>query len=226
MSNDVTPDVRDMYMVHAALRREFRLLAGLVRGVDDGDVERARVVADHITLLDDLLHHHHGNEDKHLWPRLLERGSAEIAPIVHVMESQHEGIDKTSAEVKSALNVWRENADSQVGNVLAGTFERLVPALEEHLQLEEERVLPLIEKYVTQAEWSLMVTEGAQVDPKDMPLLLGMMIYEGDPEVIEKTISHVPAEIQPVIGGLAVEAFTKHSELVHGTATPRRGTER
>jgi len=42
-----------------------------VRGVADGDVARARIVGRHVRLLLDLLHVHHGGEDRLLWPLLL-----------------------------------------------------------------------------------------------------------------------------------------------------------
>ena len=44
-----------------------------------------------------VLDHHHAAEDKHLWPRLLDRGSESVAPVVHLMEGQHENIGKTIA---------------------------------------------------------------------------------------------------------------------------------
>ena len=74
-------DTRDMYVVHTMFRREFGLMAALVRGVTAGDTERAQIVAEHIELMNGVLHHHHAGEDKHLWPRLLGRGSEEVAPV-------------------------------------------------------------------------------------------------------------------------------------------------
>ncbi len=226
MTVDVPADVRDMYMVHTAFRREFRLLPGLVRAVAAGDVERARVVAGHAALLDGTLHHHHGMEDRHLWPLLLERVPDELEPLVHTMEGQHEGIDKLGVEVRASLDAWRENADPQTRERLASAFEKLIPALEEHLGMEEQQVLPLMEKHISQAEWSAMVQEGAaSANPGDVPLMLGLMMYEGDPEVVDATIGQLPPEIQPVIREAAWNAFQAHSELVHGTTTPRRSTE-
>ena len=41
---------REMLMVHNAFRREFGLTPALVRGVADGDRQRAETLADHIEL--------------------------------------------------------------------------------------------------------------------------------------------------------------------------------
>jgi hypothetical protein len=49
--NEPMADVRDMYMAHAALRREFRLLPQLIRDVTPGDTVRAEVVGAHAELV-------------------------------------------------------------------------------------------------------------------------------------------------------------------------------
>jgi hypothetical protein len=99
-------DTRDMYMVHTMLRREFALLPALVRDVTAGDEERTQIVADHIEFLGTILHAHHHSEDVYLWPKLLDRGSEEIVPIVHLMEGQHTSIEKINAEVTAATGSW------------------------------------------------------------------------------------------------------------------------
>jgi hypothetical protein len=71
-----------------------------------------------------------------------------------------------------------------------------------------------------------MVEQGAaEADPGDLPLGFGMLMYEGDPEVIDQAIANLPAEARPVVKQLAAEAFAAHAEEVHGTATPPRSTE-
>jgi len=92
-------DTRDMYVAHTMFRREFGLMPALVRGVTAGDKERTQIVGEHMELLNMVLDHHHAAEDKHLWPRLLDRGSESVAPVVHLMEGQHENIGKTIARV-------------------------------------------------------------------------------------------------------------------------------
>src|SRR5215475_1446384 len=91
--NDAKPSEwksREMKMVHTFLRREFSLSPDLVRGVVEGDRARAELVADHIDVISLVLHEHHGAEDKHIWPKLLERSPDSVAPLIHLAESQHE----------------------------------------------------------------------------------------------------------------------------------------
>jgi hypothetical protein len=49
-------DVRDMYLAHIMLRREFTLLPALIRGVRAGDTGRAEVIGAHAKLLCQILH--------------------------------------------------------------------------------------------------------------------------------------------------------------------------
>jgi hemerythrin-like domain-containing protein len=223
MTNRPLADVRDMYMAHTMFRREIGLAPALIRGVADGDVERAAVVADHVELIETMLHHHHSSEDEHLWHRLLERAGADAKPVVRVMEEQHEAINTLVSEVRAGLTEWRGTADLSRAATLAETTTRLHERLVEHLRVEEQQALPLIEKHITAAEWGQMVAGGAaDVAPELMPLMFGLMAYEADPGTVRDIIATMPPEVSSVIGDLAGQAFAEHSKRVHGTATPER----
>jgi hemerythrin-like domain-containing protein len=212
-----------MYAVHTLFRREFSLMPALVRGVAARDKERSEIVADHILLMNTVLHHHHRAEDKHLWPRLLDRGSKDVASVVHVMEGQHENLETMIAEVDEATRSWRSSAAPESGKALADALDRMISLLNDHMGVEEERILPMVEKYITAAEWDLMIREGAAETPREnIPLIFGMVMYEGDPEVIQLILSQMPPEMRAVMKEQASRAFASHSERVHGTATPPR----
>ena len=216
-------DVRDMYMVHATFRREFGALPGLVQGVQTGDTERSQVLADHIDILSVYLYAHHHSEDIHLWPKLLDRGLREVAPIVHLMEGQHENIARLNTETDEATGAWRVNPAPQNRDLLANVLGQLIRALDEHMRLEEELILPLAEKYITAAEWHDMASESGRAIPREkVPLVFGMTLYEASPEVIQKTLSELPPEVRIVLQEQGPQAFASHSESVYGTATPER----
>jgi hemerythrin-like domain-containing protein len=159
--NDPLPDTRDMPAAHTMFRREFALMPALVRGVKAGDKERAMVVADHIESLNTLLYHHDQGEGKHLWPKLLERAPVEAFPIVHVMERQHQSLEEIVIEVAEGIRMWRRSGAAPPAKALADALERLLSQADEHMRLEEERVLPIVEKYVTASEWDQMIQEAA-----------------------------------------------------------------
>jgi hemerythrin-like domain-containing protein len=218
-------DVRPMTMLHNALRREFRLLPSLVRGVPDAEAARARIVAEHIGFLTTILHAHHHGEDVVLWPILLDRGPAEITPIVHVMEGHHDRIDQLTRQIATTLADWRASAGSAVGESLAEHLDLLIVVLEEHLGMEEEHILPVAAKYVTTIEWDQIgEAAGIEVDPALHPVGLGMLMYEGDPEVVELDMARMPPEVRELMKKTAPQAYEAHSLRVHG-ALPWRSVD-
>jgi hemerythrin-like domain-containing protein len=214
-SNGAYAHSRDMYAVHTVFRREFALMPALVRGVAAGDKERSQIVADHIKLVTTILHHHHQAEDVHLWPKLLQRGPDDVVPIVQLMESHHVHLAKICAEIESAT-----------GSFLAELLDRLNPPLNEHITLEERRILPFVDKYVTAAEWDLMIREGSAEVPREAyPLIFGMVLYEAEPEYMQHRFSRMPPEAAEATKRLASQAFASHSQRVYGTATPPRSQD-
>jgi hemerythrin-like domain-containing protein len=217
VSNEPLADVRDMYMAHTMFRREIGNASTLISGVAPGDVDRAVIVADHLAIVDNSLHHHHTAEDRHLWPRLAERAGAEAEPVVQVMEAQHGAIDKLLDELRSGLADWRGTADPAVGASLADTAAELHERLVEHLATEEDRALPLIERHITAAEWAGMIADGAgDVDPAQIPLIFGMMAHDADPDTVRDIIAQMPPEVGGVIGDLAAQAYADHVRKVYG----------
>lgn len=219
--NEPMADTRDMYMAHAGLRREFRLLPGLIRSVAPGDIRRAEVVGAHAALVCAVLHQHHEGEDLLLWPKLVERGGAEAAAIVPTMEQQHRAIEDGHTEVTGLLGGWRSTG--QGGEALADAFERLTAALVEHMALEEEQILPLVEKHLTAKEWHQLAEHGKAVTPKKvMALVFGMAMYEGDPEVVKAVLALAPLPVRLLVPAMARRQYAAHAKRVHGTATPPR----
>jgi hemerythrin-like domain-containing protein len=215
-------DVRAMIMLHNALRREFRPLPAVVRGVRHGDTERARTVAEHVDFVTTILHAHHRGEDLVLWPILLERAPAELAPTVHVMEGHHGQIDQIGQHVAAALAGWWTTADATIGVSLAEALGRLTALLDVHLSIEEEHILPVAANHVTMDEWNQMgAAAGTHVPPELVPVGVGMLMYEGDPEVVEVDMARMPPEAWKTMKETAPEAYEAHSLRVHGVLLPR-----
>src|SRR5689334_23005847 len=112
-------DVRDMVMAHRAFRREFRLAPAAVRRATPADVRHVRLVTSHLRSLVRALHHHHGVEDRLLWPRLHARVPAELDRVVSLMEGQHEGIDALLTTVDTQLADWTLQPQPAYGERLA-----------------------------------------------------------------------------------------------------------
>ena len=136
-------DTRDMYMAHAALRREFRLLPDLIRSVTPGDTRRAEVVGAHAALVCDVLHGHHEGEDCCCGQARGARG-AEAAAIVPTMEQQHHAIEAGTTRSTGLLAAGARPDEG--GEELAEAFEQLTTVLVEHMALEEKEILPLADE--------------------------------------------------------------------------------
>jgi hemerythrin-like domain-containing protein len=148
-------DTRDMAAAHRMFRREFGLMPGLVRAVAADDRERAALVADHIALVCSVLDHHHLGEEEYVWPLLRERCPQQPARIdVDVMEAQHQAIHKCLVRLRQDVAAWIDSASADTREATADAIDQLIPVMKEHLALEEERVVPLIEKYLTDAEYA------------------------------------------------------------------------
>jgi hemerythrin-like domain-containing protein len=212
-------DTRNMYIVHILFRREFGLLPDLVKAVGDQDEERAKVVVDHVKFMSTFLLHHHQAEDAVLWPLLLARAPKEIDPVVHLAEGHHQRIDILLGEVDARLAAWVSGAAIEDGDALAQALRRLAVVLFEHMGLEEQLVLPLVERHIFASEWLMMESHAVSaIDPQDVALVIGMALYEGGEEIVP---GELRAEFLPVAPGV----YADYAERVHGTRTPPRAKE-
>jgi hypothetical protein len=216
-------DVGEMYLVHTMLRREFSLLPDLIRGTHRNDAKRRALIGAHAQLVCQILHTHHEGEDLVLWPLLLERAEAEATEIVAAMGEQHRAIEAAHDEAVHRLGAWcRCGYD---GEGMATVFGDLVRVLTEHTALEEKAVLPLAKKYITAAEGVQMGQHGMNTFQKRLlPLAFGMLMYEGDPAVMRRTLSNAPLPARRLISIIAPRAFSRHARRLYGTATPPKIT--
>lgn len=215
------PDTDVMVAVHTFFRRELRLSAAAVRAVPTGDVRRARAVARHLATVAEHLHHHHTAEDELMWPLLLQRVPDELAPVVHLMERQHETVDALLQDLADLLPRWRDGAGSAERERLAGVLERLYVHLAEHLEAEEERLLPIAAREMTVEEWERMGEQARRRGSRrDSLLVLGMIVQDADPAVVARMLAGAPRPVRWALPRVARRVYRRRALLVHGTATP------
>jgi len=214
-------DTRVMPVIHTLFRRELRLAGGLLRSVTAGDTARAAVVADHLDLVGTVLHHHHTAEDDLLWPLLLERVPDDLAPIVHLMESQHGRVEQLLGDITPLLEHWRRTAAAAERDAMAQLYDELYVALAEHLDAEEQRLLPIAARSMTQQEWERMGEVARAGTPKDQQfVVLGMIAYDGGPEGVALLMHGAPPPVRWLVPRLGTRAYRRHALRVYGTATP------
>lgn len=221
----MTDLAREMVMVHRMFRREFGLAPGVVRRVPPGDTDRAAVVARHIRFITTLLHHHHTGEDDQIWPLLLEREALDAVRIRDV-EQQHRDVERAQCLMTGGLDAWCRHADASSQEALATSLEVLTAALIEHMNYEERYVVPPMDQHLARAEWDRVIQAMAGgIDPNDLMLSVGMTIYEGDADLVERTFANLPPELGPSPRSVAVAEYSRHAESIHGTASPMRSSD-
>lgn len=187
-------DTWEMVVVHRVFRREFRMAPALVRAVAPGDTARAEILADHLGNVAHGLHHHHTGEDELLWPLMLARVSMR-AELINRMEAQHERLHAPLARIEELLPRWRTRALAADRDELADVLAEASAALDEHLADEEREILPLVEEYITPAEWHALGERGKTSLPKGKMALvfLGAILEEATPAEKKRFLADLPA---------------------------------
>ncbi|MGY1601703.1 hemerythrin domain-containing protein [Geodermatophilus sp. SYSU D00815] len=209
-------DVHDMYVVHRAFRREFGLMPRLVRAVPAGDTARAAVLAEHGRRILAGLHLHHSGEDELLWPKLLERCPPDEA-LIHRMEAQHHRVEECTEKLRTALARWEAEARPAVTAEVAALFQDLADGLFEHLAEEEQHILPLAERHVTQEEWTELGDHGfGQMKRSDLPLMGWMILEEATPEEAAEMYAKVPPPARLLFRTVFARRYRKYVRRVRG----------
>jgi hemerythrin-like domain-containing protein len=212
-------DTTSMYGVHTVFRREFGLLPDLVQSVAAGDEARAKIVADHAGLMTATLSHHHAAEDEVLWPLLLARAPREVDPVVRLAEGHHQRMETLLHRLAAPLAAWVNDAPAGARDTLAATLRELDVVLFEHMRLEEQLVLPVVERHVFTAEWEALEQRSvAGIAPENIVLIFGMAMYESGEEIVPPPLR---AEVVPA----APAVYASYAERVHGTPTPPRAAD-
>jgi hemerythrin-like domain-containing protein len=195
---DTSPDrplIQQMVVIHRVFRREFGLLPALIRGVAADDLERAKVVAAHVTGLLRFVHIHHSGEDELLWPVLLERVEVE-SDMIQRMERQHEQVAALLPRAQEQLPGWTAKPSTEAGEKLAATFEEIRSVLSEHLSEEEAAILPLVEAHLTVAEWERLGEHArGSLTPPDLMASLAAIVEEADEEERQMFTAALPPPV-------------------------------
>ncbi len=213
-------DVRDMIVVHTALLREVRLAPRAVVRAGGQSRRRCARTARHLRLVLDVLEHHHSGEDRLMLPLLRARAPRESMRAVDTGEEQHARIEGLITEVRAAVGRWA-GGDQDAAPVLVERLTDLHAALEPHLRGEERDVLPLAARYLDPAEWRAVGEAGFLAIPKPaLTTVFGMLMYEGDPEVLRSMLAHAPAVPRLLLPRIAPGAYARRSQAVYGTRRP------
>ena len=222
----VMADSRDMLVIHQMFRREFQAIPALVRDVSAGDHTRVAIVADHVEWMATFLHTHHEGEDMLVWPRLVERCPAEVEPVIFTMESQHHGLSLALDGLTAQAVAWRKTCAVAERDALATTATDLLVQIAEHLDLEESRVLSLIDTYLTEKEWKQVGGSGLKkMSFAQLQVAFGTILHDSTPEQITIMRDVIPRPAWVIFSLLGPRAYRKHARRLQSSpASPRAFT--
>jgi hemerythrin-like domain-containing protein len=178
-------DASFMRAIHAALRRDMARLESLA-----GDIERRGGVPDQVAAgwqaFRQALETHHAAEDDDLWPVLREHlAEAEDRRQVDQMVEEHRTLPPAIAAMDAAL------ANGQGARAAA---RELGERLRHHLDHEEERVFPLLERHLSRREWRIfLLTERRRRALRERPEFLTWVLDDAS----ERDCAAVMAELPP-----------------------------
>lgn len=189
-------DMHDMVVVHRVFRRELRSIPGLLLRTTPGDLDRAAIVAAHARLILSGLHLHHTGEDDLLWPLLLQR-SGPSTEVVARMEAQHAAVDEVAARLGIALTRWEAEARPAVADEAAGLIDRLREIVIEHLDDEEQTILPMASLVVTPEEWASVGQAGvAKMSRSELPLMFGAVLEDATEAERREMLRNLPMPVR------------------------------
>jgi hypothetical protein len=175
-----SPAAFEMAIVHRAFRNELHRLPELIDCVREGDARHAAVVDAHLKLVVAVLHHHHSAEDDLIWPKLHARVPLHDSDIYR-QEDAHRSIAAAVDAAKAAGTAWAKTGARSAAERLRTAVDELVRCVDAHLEDEERNVVPLIDEYITAAEWKKATVRGAsflRTHPR-LGLVFGGCILEG-----------------------------------------------
>ncbi len=194
MPVDNQTDMTEMYAIHDCLRHEFAKLPLTVKAVAEGNADRAAVVGGHVLLMTSMLHAHHEGEDELVWP-LLEERSPEHAALVGDMVGQHEAMTALVDSAQEQAQVWMASPGVLERSSLHTTLIMLEKELLHHLAMEEQQVVPLISRDLTQEEYAAVGAHSrAALTPEQLAVGLGLILANTSADRGEAILNGMPAE--------------------------------
>ncbi len=129
---------------HDRVRRSLDLLQRLrdylkTHACDDSARQAARDVLRYFDIAAPL---HHEDEELHVFPPLLERGSAAAVAAVRRLQQDHEAMSANWRAARALLLALAEGAQEAFSAQDEAVLERFASVYGEHIRIEEEEVYP------------------------------------------------------------------------------------
>jgi iron-sulfur cluster repair protein YtfE (RIC family) len=207
------PDTNDMFAVHGVFRDSLGAAPGLVGGIAPDDAERVALIANYYENILSFLESHHDSEEKLVFPLLRERCEG-AGPLMDQMAEQHEEALALLDEAKSSLAAW-PSGDAAAQAAAQAPLDALCSHLVEHLNEEEQKVLPLAAANLSMEEWGALPGHGmANFHGDKIWLILGLIRERMTEDQRTAMLAHLPPPALEMWTGFGEQAFKDYSSVV------------
>ena len=142
-------------LFHDALRRDLdRMIRALTVATARPRSQRT-AFAEHVTLVLDLLHHHHTGEDQGLWP-LVRRRAPDLAAQLDMMEAEHASVARSIESARAVAGHYATAEDPAIAERLREAITDLREVVLPHLDHEETEVMPRVVRALSRQDWSAL----------------------------------------------------------------------
>lgn len=154
-------DMRMMYVMHHAFRRDLDLFSAAVRSTPAAERGTWALLGERWALFAEALHEHHTIEDVGVWPALEQLGTEDEVATLHAMEAEHSEIDPLLEGCAAGFRRLAQHADEDTRAALAVRVCAARESLRRHLAHEETEAIVIIQRLLTQEEWTRIEEENA-----------------------------------------------------------------
>lgn len=184
-------DVTDMYAVHQVFRDTLAAAPGLLSDESAAAPDRAALLADFYANVLAFLDVHHQGEDLLLFPLLLDRCPSDTDTINRIA-AQHHDVTEILGSCKADLAAWQAG-DDNARITLGDHLGQLGVTMTEHLDDEEQQLLPLCAEAMTPPEWGQLPAHGSQhFAGNKIWLIWGMILARFSPAQRDAMLEHMP----------------------------------
>jgi hemerythrin-like domain-containing protein len=202
------PDTTEMVAVHRVFRDVFGAADALITPVPTDDFARAATVANLYSNVLAFLKVHHEGEDELVFPLLRERCPDELERVERA-SGQHHDVEEMIPAAHSTLVSWTAGDDGAAGKAVE-SLTALDKSLVEHLDAEEQEVLPLCAEHLSVPEWGALPAHGmANFTGDKIWLVLGLLRDRMTKVQRDKMLANMPPP--------AVEMWTGFGENAYRT---------
>lgn len=170
-------DTRVMGIVHNALRRDLARTRDVLTTAPFPHPAQRHALAEHLEWMVDFLDHHHQGEDTGLYPVVRAKNPA-AAQLLDAMDAEHHAIGPGMDGLIVAARAY--GADPAAREQVLSAIDDLEQTLLPHLRREEEEMMPIVSRSISQADWDRWDDE-VNIGPKPKQQLAreGLWIMEG-----------------------------------------------